>query len=158
MIVADTGPLIAFARIDRFELLRHVVHMLIIPDAVYDELVGSGRTRPGAGEVAAGVWIQQRAVENRDTLAELPTYLHLGERHAIALAEELGASLLIDEQRGRRIALERGVDVIGSLWVIAEAKQRGSLDRVRPVLAAMPEAGYWLEPDLLGAFLTSVGE
>ena len=101
MIVADTGPLIAFARIDRFELLRHVVHMLIIPDAVYDELVGSGRTRPGAGEVAAGVWIQQRAVENRDTLAELPTYLHLGERHAIALAEELGASLLIDEQRGR---------------------------------------------------------
>ncbi len=84
--------------------------------------------------------------------------MHLGERHAIALAEELGASLLIDEQRGRRIALERGVDVIGSLWVIAEAKQRGFLNRVRPVLAAMLEAGYWLEPDLLGAFLMSVGE
>jgi predicted nucleic acid-binding protein len=41
MIVADSGPIIVFARIGRLDLLRQVVGELIIPDAVYEELVGS---------------------------------------------------------------------------------------------------------------------
>lgn len=48
MIVADTGPLIAFIQIGRLDLLGQVVGSLIIPDAVYEELVtgGQGESRP----------------------------------------------------------------------------------------------------------------
>ncbi len=38
MMVADTGPLIAFARIRHLNLLQQVIGELIIPEAVYDEL------------------------------------------------------------------------------------------------------------------------
>jgi predicted nucleic acid-binding protein len=47
MIVADTGPLIAFARLGRLNLLRQVVEALVIPEAVYEELVGRGHDRRG---------------------------------------------------------------------------------------------------------------
>jgi predicted nucleic acid-binding protein len=48
MIVADSGAIIVFARIGRLDLLRQVVGELIIPDAVYEELVGRGTKRPRA--------------------------------------------------------------------------------------------------------------
>jgi predicted nucleic acid-binding protein len=40
MMVADSGPIIAFARIGRLDLLRQVVGELLIPAAVYEELTG----------------------------------------------------------------------------------------------------------------------
>ena len=43
MIVADAVPIIGFSRIERLELLRQVVGELVIPDAVYEELVVKGR-------------------------------------------------------------------------------------------------------------------
>ena len=46
MIVADTGPLIAFARLGRLQLLRQVVRIIFIPDAVFDEIVTRGQGRP----------------------------------------------------------------------------------------------------------------
>jgi predicted nucleic acid-binding protein len=54
MIVADSGPVIAFARLGRLDLLHQVVGTLVIPHAVYEELVGRGTTRPGAAEVRQG--------------------------------------------------------------------------------------------------------
>lgn len=46
MIVADTGPIIAFARVGRLELLRQVVEKLVVPEAVYEDLVIKGQGRP----------------------------------------------------------------------------------------------------------------
>ncbi len=51
MIVADTGPLIAFARIGQLDFPRQVVGTLYIPDTVYNEMVHPGRERPGAAEI-----------------------------------------------------------------------------------------------------------
>ena len=54
LIVADTGPLLSFARADRLALLRDVVGTLIIPEAVYEEIVVRGAGKPGA-DVAEGL-------------------------------------------------------------------------------------------------------
>lgn len=101
MIVADTGPIIAFARIGRLDLLHQVVGDLVIPEAVYEDLVIKGKERPGAAEVERSTWIHRQVVTDRAALALLPSSLHLGEREAIVLAQELGAQLLIDERRGK---------------------------------------------------------
>lgn len=62
MIVADTGPIIVFARIGRLALLQQVVETVIIPDAVYDELVIGGRGRPGADAISQSEWIQRESI------------------------------------------------------------------------------------------------
>ena len=157
-MVADTGPIIAFARIGRLDLLYQVAGDLIIPEAVYEELVAKGSQRPGAAEVERAEWLHRRTITDQTTIATLPPTLHLGERQAILLARELGVGLLIDERRGRTVAEERGVEVFGSLWILAEAKQRGFIAQVKPFVAAILAAEYWIDEELLLPFFQELGE
>ena len=46
-VVADTGPLIALARVERLELLRWLFERVVVPPAVHAELVLDSN-RPGA--------------------------------------------------------------------------------------------------------------
>jgi hypothetical protein len=158
MFVADAGPIIAFARIGQLDLLQQVAGEIAVPDAVYEELVVKGRGRAGAKEIEESPWIRRHALENPAVVADRPASLHLGEWEAIALAQHLGAQLLIDEQRGREVAQAHGVEVLGSLAVLAEAKRRGIIDFARPLLSAMITSGYWMDADLVMAFLAEVGE
>jgi predicted nucleic acid-binding protein len=89
MIVADTGPLIAFARLNRLALVRQVVGVVLIPDAVFDELVTRGQGRPGSAEAAEGIWIQRRSLSDSEALSQFPVTLHAGEREAIELYLDL---------------------------------------------------------------------
>jgi uncharacterized protein len=159
MIVADAGPIIAFARIGRLALLQQVIGELMVPDAVYEELVVKGGDRPGAEEVRRGRGMQRHSLRHRQGLAQLPRGLAQGEREAILLAEEAGAPLLVDERKARDAAVQRGIEVIGSLWVLKEAKQRGMILAVRPIIEELLAIGYWLHPErVIRPFLQEMGE
>jgi predicted nucleic acid-binding protein len=59
------------------------------------------------------------------------------EREAIALALEAGADLVIlDDQRGRRIAREKGLSVTGTVGVLIEARGQ---DMISSHLSMEPE-------------------
>ena len=158
MIVADAGPIIAFARIGRLDVLQAIAGRLIVPTAVYEELIIRGSGKPGAAEVKRAAWIQQREVRDRTTLAQFPPSLHPGEQEAIILAQELGAQILIDERRGRKAARDRGLEVFGSLKVLAEAKRRGRVDQIKPLLDAILSHGYWIDEELIQPILQQTGE
>jgi uncharacterized protein len=158
MIVADAGPIIAFARIGRLALLQQVVGEFVVPDAVYEDLINGG-DRPGAEEVRRGAGMQRHTLRNRQALAHMPRGLAQDECEAILLAEEIGASLLIDERKAREAAEQRGIDVVGSLWVLKEAKQRGMILAVRPIIEELLAIGYWLHPErVIRPFLEEMGE
>ena len=158
MMVADAGPIIAFARIDRLDLLHHVASELWIPEAVYEEVTTKGRGRAGAIEVEQLPWINKQAVIDPASLAKLPPTLHSGEREAIVLAQELGTQLLIDERRGRAVARAQGIEVLGSLRILADAKQSGLIVEVKPLLEALFAAEYRMDEDLIRLFLKEIGE
>jgi len=158
MIISDAGPIIIFARIGRLSLLHEVTDSLLIPDAVYDEIVVKKGGMPGAAEVAQAAWIQKTSVANRSIIDGLPSVLHEGEREAIALAKERGAQLLVDEIRARRAAIEWGIDVIGTLRILAEAKRLGQITVVRPIIAQMQSSGYRFERALIRRFLERIDE
>jgi predicted nucleic acid-binding protein len=157
MIVSDAGPIIIFARIGRLSLLREVTNSLTIPIAVHAEIVISGM--PGADEVEAATWIRRAAVADPDLIRVLlPVGLHAGECEAIALAKEQSAQLLIDEIRGRRAAAQLGIEVIGTLRILAEARKLGQIDEVRPIIRDMQSSGYRLDRSLIRRFLERMGE
>jgi len=158
MIVSDAGPIIIFARIGRLSLLRDVAGFLLIPDAVYDEIVFKKGGMPGADQVAQALWIQRAPVIDRSIIGALPGVLHEGEREAIALAKERTAQLLIDEIRARRAARELGIEVIGTLRILYEAKQLGHINLVRPVIVQMQSCGYRIDRALIRRFLERIGE
>jgi predicted nucleic acid-binding protein len=57
-------------------------------------------------------------VNDSDMLDVLKSVLDLGESEAIALALELALPLIIDEKKGRKIALREGIKIIGLLGIV----------------------------------------
>ncbi len=67
--------------------------------------------------------------------------------------------LLIDERRGRRIAQERHLKIIGLLGIVLLAHGRGLIAAVRPLLLELQSKGRaYLAPELVEATCRSVGE
>jgi predicted nucleic acid-binding protein len=114
--ISNSSPLILYARIGRLELIHQLVGELVVPTAVYDEIVVAGAGRPGAAAVSAASWIQTRPVRHRDVVDQLLEQVDPGEAEAIALGVESSGRvvILIDDRRGRRLADERNFQVVGS--------------------------------------------
>ena len=157
-IVTDSGPLLVFARANRLELLHQVIGDLTIPDAVYQGIVVRGAGKSGATEVQGAFWIQRLSVHDRVFVDQLPPKLHLGEREAIALAREQGVTLLVDEREARREAIRQGITVLGSLTILSQAKGRGLIPRVAPILDDLIAAGMYIGEPLYEAFLRQLNE
>ncbi len=68
MIVSDSSPLISLARIGKLDLLHRLYGELLIPQAVWRELVVKGVGQSGVEEIKSAAWIKTVAVAN-DELA-----------------------------------------------------------------------------------------
>jgi len=119
IVVSDTSPITALLGIGEAELLPKLFGEVIIPEAVRDELL--------RGHDALPSWLRVEAVGNRDEALRLAELVDRGEAEAIELAKELRADrLLIDERKGRRLAEQESVPVIGLVGVVLLAKTKGS--------------------------------
>ena len=79
--------------------------------------------------------------------------LGLGERAAIALAEELSAdALLIDDRDGRREAARRRLPVLGTLRVLADAAEQGLID-LRAALERLTLTNFRVDEQLVQRLL-----
>ncbi len=149
VVVADSGPILSFARANLLELLHEVMEEIVIPAAVAEEL--------GSALVSQGR-LRHRSVRDPAFMAQLPQKLHRGEQEAIVLARELGALLLVDEREARKEARRLGVPHLGSLRVLKEAKDRGIVSAAKPVLDTLIATGTYLSKLLYQEFLRQVGE
>src|SRR5881394_1807529 len=129
VVISDASPLVHLGAIGRFELLKQLYPVLLIPPAVWTEVTVAGQGRPGAAELTSAVqagWITlQTPAATTLARAEL-SGLDQGEAEALALALDTSAEcVLLDELRGRAVARILGVRAIGTLGVLIEAKGRG---------------------------------
>ena len=156
-IVSDAGPLIALSRIDRLALLPNLFGVVVAPEVVLREL-RLQEPRPGVAPLAeavrAGVWL--RSMTPSDDRA-IPG-LGVGESAAIRLAQQVHGPLLIDERRGRAIARNRGIAVIGTGRFLIAAKERGLIESIAGSLNALREAGYRLSDELRSRLLAIADE
>lgn len=150
LVVADTGPLIALARIGRLDLLPTLFQQVLLTPTILDEC----EAKPDRGE---GREIRAALASKRFQLlapgATLPLGIDPGETSAIALAQELGAGVLMDDKAGRTVAKQLGIAVIGTAGVLVLAKRRGLLPKVRPLLDALIESGYFLGSNVVNEAL-----
>jgi predicted nucleic acid-binding protein len=129
IVVADSGPLHYLILLEQAELLHRFYDVVVIPEAVLEELSSSGAPRPVSDWLSAPPpWLHVEAV-SPDQLGLVTGDLDRGEREAIALALRLRADLLlIDESRGRAEARLAKLRVTGTLGVLAVAARRGLID------------------------------
>jgi predicted nucleic acid-binding protein len=82
-----------------------------------------------------------------------------GEWEAIALAVELAASaIVIDDRPARRLAEAAGLNVIGTLGLLLEAKRAGHIRTIRAELDKLIETSFFLSQELYDQLLRLADE
>jgi predicted nucleic acid-binding protein len=128
VVIADASPLRYLILIEHTHILPALYGRILVPPTVITEL--SQEQTPGIvqGWIANRPdWLQVQGPTRE--LVGVEENLGAGELAAIALAEELSAdALIIDERDGRREAVRRGLAVLGTLRVLADAAEHGLAD------------------------------
>lgn len=123
-VVSDTSPICYLLLIGEIELLPALFGRIYVPEIVAAELkhpkapsnLQSWMGRPPA-------WLEIVTAPARASYGL--EQLQAGEREAILLSEDLGADLLIlDDRKAREAALGRGLEVTGLLGVLGRAAEK----------------------------------
>jgi len=129
LVISDTTTITNLLKIDLIHLVQKLYGKIVIPKAVYDELIVISKQEEF---FKTAKWIVIKEVKNRELVKELQDTLDLGESEAIVLALELNADILImDERLGRKTAEKYGLTIIGLLGILIGAKRRGHIDSVK---------------------------
>lgn len=134
-VVVNSGPLIALAKLSLLHLLPRLYAPVLLPSAVYDEVVtrGLALVQPDAYAVQLAVIrgeLKVVTVDVRmvDDVEGLP--LGLGEKQAIHVAlTEAVDYVLLDDLVAREEAQRLGLRVKGTLGVLVEASRVELLSR-----------------------------
>ncbi len=118
-VISDTTALIILAKSDLLSLLSNLFKEVYIPEAVYDELMFKDdivKYRINRFDT-----ISMKSISDLQTLERIQKLnIDKGEIEAITLAIELDLMLIIDERKGRKIALMQGLKIVGVLGILIE--------------------------------------
>ncbi len=151
VVIADAGPLIAFAAIDRLAILQTLFSGLVITESLRNEY----SAKPGAdtrridAAVADG-WLVVRVLENAAS-GPLSPGLGQGESDSIRLAIEdaVNSLLILDDRLARRYALRQGLNIVGTACLLHIAERHDLNVDAGQCVCEMAQIGYRISTGLL---------
>jgi len=155
-IVADAGPLIHLARINKLNLLHILFKEVHIPNAVKTETVDKGKTQGYVDAITiekaiSSGWVKVAQVKsNAENLAK-EANISIGEAEAIFLAKQMKTTkLLIDDARARKIAQTLGLKPHGTIYVLKLALIKNIISKkeYRQSLQKAINTGLYLTTEL----------
>lgn len=148
-IIADAGPIIALCKIQELRLLKQLFKLCFITEEVYQEVISGNDIVVSCLQLAVkNHHIKIEPVTNINS--DLKNLLDPGEASSIALAlKQKQCALLIDEAKGRQIAKQYKLSVIGFAGLLILAKKHELINAVIPLLVNVRNNGYWLSNKFL---------
>lgn len=122
IIIADAGPLIAFARLHEIGLLPQVFGRVLVTDIVFAECTGRLEL-PESAPIQEAVARQQLELCTAPDFSAYTQKIDAGEASAIAVAIEYGCGVLMDGKKCRCSG-----DRLGGRADIGEAQGFNSTD------------------------------
>ncbi len=147
-VVMNASPLITLFRAGLHPLLPQIFSELLVPDAVWNEVVSRTYDDPATRGLPDSLWA-------RKTPASLEPQVQLwslgaGETAVLSLTlSKPGYTAIVDDRTARRCAHVLRIPVIGTAGVIVLAKRRGLIESVEAALIQLHGAGLWLSEQLI---------
>lgn len=161
-VVSNTSPISNLAIIGKLHLLRDQFGTILIPEAVYRELMALTNPKAKAAIDSSLIegWIRVQKTESPSLITAFNTRLHAGESEAIALAVGVSAScILLDEKEARAAARRMGLAITGVLGVLVLARKHGDIPALKPVIDQLRlEARFYIAENLEHELLKAVRE
>ncbi len=161
IVISDTTPIISFLKINRLDLLERIFGLVQIPRGVFTELTENPKFQDEAEIVKKSDFIQviEDIDDNYVSLLRRSTGLDLGESEAIYLSDRGKADLLLmDEIRGREVAMRMGIKIMGTLGVLGLAYEDKliSKEEIKTAIDILRDAGRHISERLYKQLLDMI--
>jgi predicted nucleic acid-binding protein len=155
IVISDSTTLISLINIERFMLLFRFSDTIIITPSVYSEVTIKKSAKRILDKYISLSKVKILEVENIKKVKELLIRLDLGESESIVLAEEQNLPLIIDEKKGKKIALSFGLETIGLVGILLVYKKKNYLsnDEIVEIVKELREVSFRVSDALLGLLL-----
>ena len=155
IVISDASPIISLAVIQKLDILTKLFDKVYIPNAVWEELVEAKLTE----DIAQIKPFFRDKVMRLKSLNYLFPFVDYGESEAILLCKEINADfLIIDDKKARQIAELIGVECVGTIGVLFEAKQKGFIKELRPLFVKLIKNKRYYSKAILNSVLIKAGE
>jgi hypothetical protein len=155
IIISDTGPIFSLALIDKLDLLNSLFDEVYIPKAVWEELARDENTTTFR---LIYDFFKDKIVEISG-FNELIFIMDYGESEAITLYKEVDASfLLIDDRKARKIAESLGIQCIGTIGLLSNAKDKKLISELKPLFEIFLNNKRYYSKKILNMILAHHGE
>ncbi len=156
-MVVNTSPLIVLLHSGQAELLPQLFSEIVIPQAVWQEVVMGGHRDQAALGLQVAPWAKPSPVELSPRVTAWS--LGVGESAVLTFAlENPRYRAVLDDQAARRCARTLGIALLGTGGMLVLAKRRGLLQSITESLENLQQAGLWLSPEIINLLLKEAGE
>lgn len=156
-VISNATPLIALNKIGKLDLLRQVYKEIIIPYAVYEEVVLDFDAPDDF--VQKNNFINVMKIKNEEAKKLFVTSLHKGEVEVMILAKEIKADIcIIDDLLARKYAKYYGLQITGTIGIILKAKKLGIITEIRPIMNELIDSDIYIDKKLYNKALKIAGE
>ena len=157
-LVMNSSVIIALAEINMVNIISVLNIDIIVPHAVYEEVVAKGRGRPGSKELETLVnqgKVKVLTPQNRALVEALHDPLGMGESEAIALAVEHSCMVVLDDRIARSKAKSMKLKVVGTIGLLRLAYDKGliSKDKLIQALRELKEHGFRISDKIINEIL-----
>lgn len=157
-VICNTSPIQYLYQLGQLDLLPRITQPIIVPTAVVTELELGRVQGVELPDVTALDGFEVRAPRHPLSMA-LATDLGPGETEVLMLGLELDDPLLIlDDGLARRVAQSRGLAIRGTLGTLLDAKNKGLIETVAPLLDQLDILGFRLADNTRRVVLRMAGE
>lgn len=147
-VVINSSPLITLFRAGLHPLLPQLFPELVVPTAVWAEVVNRTHDDPATRGLPGSAWAQQREIADSPDVAAWG--LGAGETSVLSFAQQHhDYTAIVDDREARRCAHVLGLSIIGTAGVVVLARRRGLIDSTEAALRRLQGAGLWLAEPLI---------
>ncbi|MCM1538857.1 MAG: DUF3368 domain-containing protein [bacterium] len=162
IVISDTTPILSLLKAGQLELMQKLYQSVLVPKAVYRELTENPIYKEEAERIKRVEFFSVIAVENIKSVHILRsvTGLDEGESEALIMYDEQKADLLLmDEQKGRKVAKQMNVRHIGTAGMLMLAYDKGMIEaaKVKECIDTMLANGIRLGESIYNAVMVHVG-
>ena len=138
IIISDTSCFIILSKIGELDVLQKTYGKIVTTIEIAIEF---GETLPE--------WVEIATVTDKYRQKLLELQIDKGESSAIALAIETpDCTIILDDNKARKIAERLGLNFTGTIGVIIKAKLSGVIPSIKPILEKIRQSDFRLTSDI----------
>lgn len=147
-VVINASPLISLFRAGLHPLLPLLFPDLVVPDAVWAEVVSHTHDDPATQGLPEADWAKKLATPISQDVMEWG--LGAGETAVLSYAQHhRDYTAIVDDREARRCANVLNISLLGTAGVVVLARRRGLIGSTEVALRQLQGAGLWMSEQLI---------